>query len=61
MEYLRRGNHNQSLVVGAENNELLMWYIDALFAMYPNMCGHTGGGLTMGRGFFSISVSTKQS
>ncbi len=36
-----------------------MWYIDALFAVHPNMCRHTGGGLTMGRGF-PISVSTKQ-
>jgi hypothetical protein len=30
-----------------------------LFAMHPNMRGHTGGGLTMGRGF-PISVLTKQ-
>jgi hypothetical protein len=36
-----------------------MWYVDALFAVHPNMRGHTGGGLTMGSGF-PISVSTKQ-
>ncbi len=36
-----------------------MWYVDASFAVHPNMCGHTGGGMTMGRGF-PISVSTKQ-
>ncbi len=36
-----------------------MWYVDASFAMHPNMRGHTCGGLTLGRGF-SISVSTKQ-
>ncbi len=42
-----------------KNDGLLMWYIDALFAVHPNMQGHTGGGLTMGRGF-PISVSTKQ-
>jgi hypothetical protein len=36
-----------------------MWYVDASFAVHPNMRGHTGGGLTMGRGF-SNSVSTKQ-
>ena len=57
MEYLR-GDHNQPLVYGADNDELLMWYVDASFAMRPNMHGHTGGGLTMGRGF-PISVSTK--
>jgi hypothetical protein len=36
-----------------------MWYVDALFAVHPNMRRHTGGGLTMGREF-PISVSTKQ-
>jgi hypothetical protein len=36
-----------------------MWYVDASFAVHPNMCGHTGGGLTLGRGF-PITVSTKQ-
>ncbi len=50
---------NRALVLGAENNGLLMWYVDASFAVPPNMQGHTGGGLTMGRGF-PISVSTKQ-
>ena len=36
-----------------------MWYIDALFAVHPNMRGHTGGGLTMGRGY-PIVASWKQ-
>jgi hypothetical protein len=58
MKYLR-GDHDQPLVLGADNNGLLMWYNDALFAVHPNMHGHTGGGLIMGRGF-PISVSTKQ-
>ena len=58
MEYLR-GNRDRPLVLGADNNGLLMWYVDASFAVHPNMRGHTGGGLTMGRGF-PISVSTKQ-
>ncbi len=58
MEYLR-GDQDPPLVLGADNNGLLMCYVDALFAVHPNMCGHTGGGLKMGRGF-PISVSTKQ-
>jgi hypothetical protein len=57
MEYLR-GDHDQPLVIGADNDGLLMWYVDASFAVYP-MHGHTGGGLTLGRGF-PISVLTKQ-
>ncbi len=36
-----------------------MWYVDASFAVHPNMCGHTGGGLTMGQGF-PIVASWKQ-
>jgi hypothetical protein len=60
VEYLRK-DHARDLVLGAKNDGLLMWYVDASFsfAVHPNMWGHTGGGLTMGRGFL-ISVSTKQ-
>ena len=58
IEYLRR-DCARPLVLGAENDGLLMWYVDASFAVHPNMQGHTGGGLTMGRGF-PISPSTKQ-
>ena len=36
-----------------------MWYVDASFAVHPNMRSHTGGGLTMGRGFPLVN-STKQ-
>ncbi len=36
-----------------------MWYVNVSFAVHSNMHGHTGGGMTMGRGF-PISVSTKQ-
>jgi hypothetical protein len=51
MEYLRC-DRDRPLILGAVNNGLLMWYVDASFAMHPNMRGHTGGG-------FPISVSTK--
>jgi hypothetical protein len=58
MEYLR-GYRDQPLVLGAENNGLLMWYVNTSFAVHPNMGRLTGGVLTLGRGF-PISVSTKQ-
>jgi hypothetical protein len=58
MKYLR-GDRDRPLNLGADNDGLLMRYVDASFAVHPNMRGHTGGGLTLGRGF-SISVSTKQ-
>jgi hypothetical protein len=47
------------LVLGADNNGVLNWYVDASFAVHPNMRGHTGGGLTMGIGYPIVS-STKQ-
>ncbi len=50
VEYLRKDN-SRPLVLGANNDGLLMWYVDAPFAVHPNMHGHTGGGLTLGRGF----------
>jgi hypothetical protein len=50
MEYLR-GDQHQPLVLSTENDRLLMWHVDASFAVHPNMGGHTGGGLTMGQGF----------
>ena len=46
-------------MLGGNNEGLLMWYVDASFAVHTNMHSHTDGGLTMGRGF-PISVSTKQ-
>jgi hypothetical protein len=36
-----------------------MWYVNASFAVHLNMRGHTGDGMTMGRGF-PISAFTKQ-
>ncbi len=58
MEYLR-GDRDRPLILGADNEGMLMWYVNALFAMHLNMCGYTSGGMTIGRGF-PISVSIKQ-
>ncbi len=55
MEYLQ-GDCDQSLTL---DDGVLMWYVDASFAVHPNMRGHTGGCLTIEHGF-PISVSTKQ-
>ncbi len=41
MEYLRK-DHARPLVLGAENDGLFMRYVDASFAVHPNMHGHTG-------------------
>jgi hypothetical protein len=37
----------------------LKWWVDAAFAVHPNTWGHSGGGLSLGRGFPIMSL-TKQ-
>jgi hypothetical protein len=58
MKYIR-GTRDLPLILGANGSGILKWWIDASFAVHPNMRGHTGGGLSMGRGF-PITSSTKQ-
>ena len=47
------------LVLGKDNTESMQWWIDALYAVHPNMCGHTGATMTMGNGLV-YSSSWKQ-
>ena len=58
MEYLCK-TIDMPLVLGANASGTLEWYVDASFAVHQNMRGHTGGRLSMGRGF-PIICSTKQ-
>ncbi len=58
VEYLR-STVDLPLILGATSNGVLHWYVDAAFAVHPNMRGHSGGALTLGLGF-PISSSGKQ-
>ena len=58
MKYLR-GTRTLPLILSAEGSGILKWWVDASFAVHPNMRGHSGGGLSLGRGFPIVS-STKQ-
>ena len=58
MKYLR-GTRELPLILGGDNTGIVKWYVDASFAVHPNMRGHTGGAVTLGRGF-PIVTSTKQ-
>ena len=40
----------------ADDSKDLMWYVDCAFGVHANYRSHTGGRLTMGKGF-AISVS----
>jgi len=58
MMYIR-GTRKLPLILRADGSGILEWWVDAAFAVHPNMRGHSGGGMSMGRGF-PISSSTKQ-
>jgi hypothetical protein len=58
MKYLR-GTKDIPLILSANGSGILKWWVDGSFAVHPNMRGHTGGGLSMGRGF-PIVTSSKQ-
>jgi hypothetical protein len=58
MKYLR-GTHTLPLILSANGNGILKWWVDAAFVVHPNMRGHSGGGLSLGRGF-PIVFLTKQ-
>ena len=58
IKYLR-GTKDLPLMLSASSTGILKWWVDGSFAVHPEMRGHTGGGLSLGRGF-PIVTSTKQ-
>ncbi len=58
VKYLR-STVDLPLTLGAMSGEVQHWYVDAAFAVHPNMRGHSGGALTLGLEF-PISSSGKQ-
>jgi hypothetical protein len=58
MRYIR-GTPTMPMILSANGSGILKWWVDSSFAVHPNMSGHSGGGLSLGRGFPIVS-STKQ-
>jgi hypothetical protein len=58
MRYIR-GTRTMPLIPSANGIVILKWWVDASFDVHPDMRGHSGGGLSLGRGFPIVS-STKQ-
>jgi hypothetical protein len=58
MRYIR-GTLMMPLILSANGSGILKWWVDASFMVHPNMRGHSGGCLSLGRGFPIVS-STKQ-
>ncbi len=46
------------MILAADGTGVLSWYVDASFAVHPDMKGHTSGAMTMGTGF-PLDKSTK--
>jgi hypothetical protein len=53
-----RGSWKMPLVLSVNGSHILKWWVDASFAVHPNLRGCSGGGLSLGRGF-PIAGSTK--
>jgi hypothetical protein len=46
------------LVLCSDNTSVVKWWVDGSYATHPDMRGHTGAGISLGRGF-PIVTSTK--
>jgi hypothetical protein len=47
MRYIRVTG-TMPLILSANGSGILKWWVDASFAVHPNMYGHSGGGLSLG-------------
>jgi hypothetical protein len=53
---LLKADRLRKWVLAADDSKDLMWYVDCAFGVHSDYKSHTGGGLTMGKGF-AITVS----
>ena len=58
IKYLR-GMLDMPLRLSRDGHGVIQWWIDASFVVHPNMRGHTGGTMSLGKGS-TYSTSTKQ-
>ncbi len=58
MKYLR-ATIDLPLILGADNSHVVKWWVDASFAVHPDMKSHTGGIMTIGQGAI-YGTSTRQ-
>ena len=58
IKYLRSNPH-LPLTLEADASNVVKWWVDASFAVHPDMKSHTGGTMTIGKGSV-YSTSTRQ-
>ena len=45
------------MILSTNGSGVLKLWIDASYAVYPNMWGHTGGGISMGKVFPIVALT----
>ena len=50
---------DETLTLKADSENIVKWWVDASFAVHPDMRSHTGAVMTLGQGAIQ-SISTKQ-
>jgi hypothetical protein len=58
IDYLH-GTQEMVLTLSADNTRIIKWYVDVAYAVHKDMRSHTGGAMTMGKGY-PIAASLKQ-
>jgi hypothetical protein len=58
MKYLR-GTIEMPLTLEASNMSIIKWWVDASYAVHPDMKSHTGGAMSLGKGTI-YNTSTRQ-
>ena len=58
IDYLR-GTQDLVITLSADNANIIKWYADVAYAVHKDMKSHTGGAMTLGKGY-GIATSTKQ-
>jgi hypothetical protein len=58
MRYIR-GTINMPLTLEADNMSVIKWWVDASYAVHPDMKSHTGGTMSLGKGTV-YNTSTRQ-
>jgi hypothetical protein len=58
MKYLR-GTVSMPLTLEAQNMSIVKWWVDASYAVHPDMKSHTGGTMSLGKGTI-YNTSTRQ-
>ena len=55
----KRGTRDIPLILSSNGSGVIKWCIDASYSVHPNVWVHTGGVLSMGRGFLIVTFTNQ--